>query len=1046
MNPNSTNNKQRLINLLLKCPSIGNQQGRDALLEELPSEIRDAVKADTRPKMYMKNIVNACMDHPNGLKILIDAVEFFDGKTRQFQAVTDFIGQTGIGAEPDEKKPEPKPEEEETSDTADEPAPQKEEEISESVSSSQAGSGWLFSAGRYFLSFILSLVIGFGVLTILRRNNDAFSAYLEEPNLAAMVGAGFSILLIFAIILNLTRPKKKQPPRLDPGILVDIDDLPCGISEFVGREEELKMLTEALKNPQQSIAAITAGPGAGKSALNEAWLNQLTEYGGARRVLVWSFDRQGAVSEHSGSADFFRKALPFFGYQGSMPGTDTEKGHALAECLRQKPSLLILDGLEPLQHPFTETKTPLDGGIKDAGLHALLLRVLRKKLGGTNSLILISSRQPVKELFGHSCLELELGNLTLTQGRDLLRRLKVRGSNAALENLSRDAGGHALALVLLGKLLLRHFGGRIGYHHLSKALAEENDEARRVRRILHYYDTEYWNKPSWPQRLFALLRGYEAGHERTFMRLLGLFERPMDKREREALMQRAVFASPLRQFTKKALWPAFETRLENAGLLLKWRGDDERRFWDCHPLIRAYFADSFKKRHPNLYRQAQEVLFKYYLRTPVQEEPGPEDLDLLYRAVTHGCLAGEFLKALEDVYQERIVRRQEDGEFEWYSQNKLGLYSQDLTALAAFFPQGWEKPLDIFSLADQGWLLSTASVCLKALGRLAEAVTPQRMAITIYEKQEDQHNACVNAQNLADLLLLLGQISEAKSAACQAITHADNTENLFDRMTARACHARVLHYQGRLDDASRVFAAAEAMQRELQPELPRLYSMQGVWYCALLLDQAADAADWEMILERGQYALEISTQNHLLQDMAFDHLSQACALFALDRLPEARTEFKQAVRGIRAAGVVSKIPGFLFSRGKALRRIDPEQARTDLDEAREIITRCGIKLHAADAALLEGHLELDSGNAEEGKQAWLEAEKLVKETGYHLRDAELELLAARVAYYAGKDGERLKRPSAHLEKARDLIEKTGCRGLLPEWKAAGRELGVRPDA
>ncbi|OQX02267.1 MAG: hypothetical protein BWK80_58265, partial [Desulfobacteraceae bacterium IS3] len=52
--------------------------------------------------------------------------------------------------------------------------------------------------------------------------------------------------------------------------------------------------------------------------------------------------------------------------------------------------------------------------------------------------------------------------------------------------------------------------------------------------------------------------------------------------------------------------------------------------------------------------------------------------------------------------------------------------------------------------------------------------------------------------------------------------------------------------------------------------------------------------------------------------------------------------------------------------------------------------------------------------------------------GYHLRDAQLDLLAARLAHYkiAG-----ISSPAHYyLERAKAEIEKIGYYGLMPEWE------------
>ncbi len=60
----------------------------------------------------------------------------------------------------------------------------------------------------------------------------------------------------------------------------------------------------------------------------------------------------------------------------------------------------------------------------------------------------------------------------------------------------------------------------------------------------------------------------------------------------------------------------------------------------------------------------------------------------------------------------------------------------------------------------------------------------------------------------------------------------------------RTIHADALAQAGGLARSEALFREAEALQKERQPNLPRLYSVQGYRYCDLLLarGRAAEAA------------------------------------------------------------------------------------------------------------------------------------------------------------------------------------------------------------
>jgi tetratricopeptide (TPR) repeat protein len=772
------------------------------------------------------------------------------------------------------------------------------------------------------------------------------------------------------------------------GAIVDINRIPLPTTELVGREPELTQLNNAFSDPESAIVAIIAGGGVGKSALIWAWLQGLKPDFRGARVFGWSFYSQGSHQTANSSAPFFQVALPFFGYAGEVPADEVEKAQLLAEYLRRQSALLILDGLEPLQHP----PHILDGEMADGAVQELLRCVWRYGLGSSPSLVLISTRQPLVDI--EACplyVPLDLQVFNDRDGAELLRSIRVQGKpvlggKAELERASHAMGGHALALVLMGRLLVRRLGGRIEERDQLPDLFAEPKEGGHALRVLRYYDETYWQSSSPIKRFYQKLSGNTVP-ERILLHLLGLFDRPMGIAEKQTLFAKAEYAKPLAKLRPHDLQQV-EQHLEQAGLLLKYEPDGERREWDTHPLIRRYFGQALQQQHPKAYRQAQLVLFEYYQAVPAKEQPDTlEELEPLYRAVVHGCLAGEYQKALEDVYRDRILRGDEG-----YT-SKLGAYAQDLTALAAFFPAGWDKPVSSgLSEANQAWLLAEASFCLMSLGRLVEAVVPRRVGVEIRKKQEDWKNAAISAENLVDLYLPIGQLQNAKEAAQQAIVYADRTDDLLRQMASRSRLATTLHRQGDLAAAKEQFEAAEKIQAEDDSESPRLYSLPGAQYCALLLDQSTDTAAREAVLERGQYSLKIVKN---LLSIALDNLTIAHALFALEQPAEALEAFNQAVQGMRKAGHINLMPLVLLARANFHRhQQNYEKAKIDLHASLDIIHRSGMKLYQVDAVLLQANLNLDQ--SQPANQEYKLAQELIIETGYHLRDGELEACLARI--------------------------------------------------
>src|SRR5207253_9470313 len=98
---------------------------------------------------------------------------------------------------------------------------------------------------------------------------------------------------------------------------------------------------------------------------------------GCDGAFAWSFYSQGTREQMADSSDLFLKeALTFFGDEAdkafaASPAGAFEKGQRLARVVAQRRSLLILDGLEPLQYPPTSTAFE-PGKLKDDGIAKLL--------------------------------------------------------------------------------------------------------------------------------------------------------------------------------------------------------------------------------------------------------------------------------------------------------------------------------------------------------------------------------------------------------------------------------------------------------------------------------------------------------------------------------------------------------------------------------------------------------------------------------------------------------------------------------------------------
>jgi hypothetical protein len=179
-------------------------------------------------------------------------------------------------------------------------------------------------------------------------------------------------------------------------------------------------------------------------------------YRSAELIFGWSFYRQGTTGDTSSADEFLDAALHWFGDTNPRLGTAWEKGERVAKIIAHRRTLLVLDGLEPLQNP----PGPQEGRLREPSLQALLRQLAAFNMG----LCVITTRLPIADIADCECTSApcrELEQLSSDAGAKLLRALGVKGPEAELRNASDEFRGHCLALTLLSSYLTDAYDGDI---------------------------------------------------------------------------------------------------------------------------------------------------------------------------------------------------------------------------------------------------------------------------------------------------------------------------------------------------------------------------------------------------------------------------------------------------------------------------------------------------------------------------------------------------------------------------------------------------------
>jgi tetratricopeptide (TPR) repeat protein len=758
-----------------------------------------------------------------------------------------------------------------------------------------------------------------------------------------------------------------------------------------GREAELTALDAAWAKGTLNIYTLVAWGGAGKTSLVFRWVQTrfaATGWPGVERYFDWSFYSQGTGESRQTSADLFiAKALEFFGDPDPTVGGPHERGERLAGLIRQRRTLLILDGIEPLQYPPND---PQAGRLKDQALDALLRELATDNPG----LVVITTREHLTDLDKFANTEAQkLDKLSKEAAVALLRDLDIVGTDEELHAAWQSAGGHALTLSLLGRFIADAYEDRDirHYREVKFEAADQEHQGRSAFKVMVAY--ERWLHSAGPDRQ----------RELAVLRLTGLFDRPMAKPCLQAL--RAEPAIPgltdaLVTLTEQQ-WNIAVNRLSKVDLL-----SVSLEAIDAHPLIREYFAAQLKQDQPEAFRAAHARLFDYLCENTPHRPDGIDGMAPLYQAVTHGCLAGRHQEACDKVYFDRILRG--TGSDGFYSTRKLGAIGADLAAVAAFFDAPWSQVSPNLTEADQAWLLSEAATRLRALSRLSEALQPMRAGLEMLLGKRDWKRAASAASNLSELEVTLGRLPDAVTDARQSITHANQSGDAGKRMINRTTAADALHQSGQRMEAGTLFAEAERLQQDMQPQFDLLYSLPGFSYCDWLLAPTEQAA-WQQLLNQPFSNWESQISDGLL-DIALDHLTLArvglIRAILANPLPQPTLDLPHvaaAVNGLRAAGQMDDLPRSLLTAALYhFIRGEHDLALKHLAEAQQIAERGPMPLFLADIHLTRARLAATA--KEEGgwmnvdAQAELaQAATLIRTLGYGRRYQELADAEAALA-------------------------------------------------
>jgi tetratricopeptide (TPR) repeat protein len=738
---------------------------------------------------------------------------------------------------------------------------------------------------------------------------------------------------------------------------IDIARLPSTTGNLLGRRFEVTKLDKIWEERRLRLVSIVALGGIGKSALVSHWLaNMRADQCRDTRIFAWSFYAQGTTQELASSSEFFEEALAWFGDPTPQAGDERDKGRRLAALVQTEPTILILDGMEPLQQP----PGPEGGKIVDPAIETLLTLLASANPG----LCIVTTRYHIPNLdrFRPNVDAITLEGLQGDDGVDLLKSLGVRGSPESITSAVREYGGHPLALHLLGTFLRDVYDG---------------DIERRADIPLREWDTEQGGKARRIMQSYKNWLGFGAALQ--ILHLLGLFDRPAEAAALSALRMAPPINGLTDRLTDPMRWAAQLSRLRSAGLIAAETAERTGEL-DTHPLVRDFFGSDVFDNDRAAWLEGHLRLYEYLKRSTPQRPDSLAGLFPLFSAISHGCKAGRHQECLRDLYIGRIQR----GRSAWYSTKRFGIPTHHLAALSHFIEPGTEIVRAELADEDKIYVLMERAYQLRALGRLRDSIPPLMAARAECAKGRllrDMTSAC---DCLAESHLYMGEISAALEYAEETVKFANASGRNFEKMYAHCTLANGQHFAGLLDDAAHNFKAAEAIQAERQAHSPRLKSLNGIQLCDFLISIGKSPS----AVER---AREIMAQLGKSEDTVVSRaiagvvLARASSISGLEPIDSAAEILRMSCDILRATGqaqeyTIALISWAAFAASASGRfRDEIDQAIMDAEEIVQRLDSDILRIEVYSAKRKIAHRDGDINAADAHLHA---AQRLRARTGY----------------------------------------------------------------
>ncbi len=774
---------------------------------------------------------------------------------------------------------------------------------------------------------------------------------------------------------------RKPPARLAPK-KISVARLPVTGSHVFGREEDIAFLDRAWTNQDINLVTIVAWAGVGKSTLVNHWLRRMAadHYRSADLVFGWSFYRQGSSGDASSADEFVEAALAWFGDPDPRIGTAWEKGERLAKLIAHRRTLLVLDGLEPLQNP----PGPQEGRLREPSLQALL----RELAAFNKGLCVMTTRMPVADIADHegsSALRRDLEQLSSDAGAKLLRAFGVKGNEETLRSASVEFSGHCLALTLLGSYLSDAYNGDVRCRkEVSERLAHDVRQGAHARKVMESY--QIW---------------FGEGPELSVLRMLGLFDRPADEKALAALLKSPAIPGLTESLTdlSPTEWRTILAKLRRARLLA---GEDPHTpgHLDTHPLVREYFGEQLRSQQTDAWKECNRRLFHYYRTLAPQLPNSFKEMEPLFLAVICGCNAGLHRDALHEIYLPRIQRGNasfaakvlgargallsvlahffEDGRWGWLIQS--GVEGQSLTAEDQLFVL---TQAGLYLTATRGLASPEARICYERAEPLCRSLNrplvllpaligqwryslhtdkmsaAMQIAKRVYSLAQEQNDSAVMIgayRVLAVTLYFVGDFESARQYAMRGVQIwrsggvQSPVEEVMSPVVICLCYEALSQWHfGEIASSQAALTGGISLAKELND----MYALgQALWSTGFLGHSERNPAEVERVASD---LIELSTRQNFASWLAGAEVLRGWARSASGDTAEGISWISDGLDDWRATGSMLDMPFYLALKAEALYLADrTHEALAALKEAEVLAERFEVRWWCAELHRLRG--------------------------------------------------------------------------------------------